>query len=128
MIFPSSKEMRRIALDEYFGLIERGTIAETLERFFAPDASFTMFPSGRIFTGYDEIAGMYRSVFDRHPVIVREVLDVVADADSGILSASFRATVPREDSEPIVMHNVNFWQFAGEKFAWVKVFSSDSAL
>lgn len=123
----SREDMRRIALDEYFGVVSAGTIDETLA-FFCKDATFTLYPSGRIFEGYVGIAEMYHTVFARHRDIEREVLDCCFDERAGTMAASFKATVrsPREPDRQ--MYNVNFWRFRGDKFAEVKVFTSDSEL
>lgn len=128
MTLLTAARMLQIALVDYFGSISADTIKATVEHFFTPQATFTLYPSGRLFTGHAEIERMYSDVFARHPVIEREVLDTVVDPQSGRMSASFRAYVPVNGGTPVIMHNVNFWQFEGEKFGEVKVFSSDAGL
>jgi len=127
MIMLSRAEMIQIAIDQYFARITKDTIPETLE-FFHPDATFTLYPSGRLFRGHDEIAAMYTEVFGRHERIEREVVDVAVDHEANIVSASFRATAYPRNGSKYIMHNVNFWQFEGRKFSGIKVYSSDAAL
>ncbi|WOE74665.1 nuclear transport factor 2 family protein [Alterisphingorhabdus coralli] len=123
----SRAAMVRIAIDQYFATIDKDSIKETLG-FFRPDASFTLYPSGRVFTGHKQIADMYAGVFARHERIDREILEVAADTETGTLCASFKAMAYPKDRPPMTMHNVNFWRFEGRQFAWVKVYSSDRAL
>lgn len=119
----SAEELRTIALTDYFGLISEEIIDQTLA-FFHEGATFTLFPSGRTFSGHTEIASMYRSVFESHGAIDREVVDVIIDEDAQRIAASFIA----RPSDAPTMYNVNIWQFRGSKFESVKVFTSNPAL
>lgn len=120
-------DMIRIAIDEYFETVSASTIDTTLG-FFCEDAVFQLYPSGRRFVGHSEIADMYHEVFARHGVIERQVVDICCDEEAGLLSATFRGDNQGAGDGPRIMHNINFWKFRGDKFAWVKVFTSDPNL
>lgn len=121
------ERMRALALDEYFGVIAPGHIEDVMHLFCA-DATFTLYPSGRIFTGHDEIRSMYEMVFSANPGLNRRVLDYCCDEEAGMMTASFEARSQKADGSDHVMYNVNIWTFRGEKFSSVKVFTSDPEL
>lgn len=121
-------DMQRIALDEYFAVVSADTLPATLG-FFHPDATFSLYPSGRVFRGHDAIMAMYGQVFARHRTIERTVTDISIDEDRQVMAASFIGrSRSLDDAGDVIMHNVNFWYFDGPRFRAVKVFTSDAKL
>ncbi|QLC26430.1 nuclear transport factor 2 family protein [Parasphingopyxis algicola] len=121
------ERMRALALDEYFAVIAPDRIDDVMSLFCA-DATFTLYPSGRTFTGHHQIRSMYEMVFSNNPGLTRRVLDYCCDEQAGMMTASFEAWSQAAGGSDHVMYNVNIWAFRGEKFSSVKVFTSNPEL
>jgi ketosteroid isomerase-like protein len=97
----------------YFEAVDAKDLDRSLS-FFAKDATFTIQSAGVIFSGLEEIAGMFRGFFGDYKTICHNITNIVVDEDSA--KAATEQTCPhiKLDGSPDTLTTCNFFTYAAD--------------
>lgn len=95
----------------YFEAVDAKDLDRSLA-FFADDATFTIQSAGVLFTGRDEIAGMFRGFFGDYQTICHNITNIVVDDAAGKSATEQRCPHIKLDGSPDTLTTCNFFTFA----------------
>lgn len=94
----------------YFEAVDAKDIDRSLA-FFANDATFTIQSAGVVFTGIDEIAGMFRGFFSDYLTIRHNITNIVVDEVSAKAATEQTCPHTKLDGSPDTLTTCNFFTF-----------------
>ena len=95
----------------YFAAVDAKDLDRSLS-FFADDATFTIQSAGVIFTGREEIAGMFRGFFGDYQTISHNITNIVIDETAGKSATEQTCPHVKLDGSPDTLTTCNFFTFA----------------
>ena len=96
----------------YFAAVDAKDLDTSLS-FFADDATFTIQSAGVVFTGRDEIAGMFRGFFGDYKTICHNITSIVVDETTGKVATEQTCPHIKLDGTPDTLTTCNFFTYAG---------------
>jgi ketosteroid isomerase-like protein len=95
----------------YFDAVDAKDLERSLA-FFAADATFTIQSAGVVFTGREEIAGMFRGFFDDYKTICHNITNIVIDETAAKSATEQTCPHIKLDGSPDTLTTCNFFTFA----------------
>ena len=95
----------------YFEAVDAKDLDGSLS-FFADDATFTIQSAGVVFSGREEIAGMFRGFFDDYETICHNITNIVVDEVAAKSATEQTCPHIKRDGTPDVLTTCNFFSFA----------------
>jgi ketosteroid isomerase-like protein len=97
----------------YFEAVDAKDLERSLS-FFADDATFTIQSAGMVFTGREEIAGMFRGFFGDYKTICHNITNIVIDETAAKSATEQTCPHIKLDGSPDTLTTCNFFTFAAD--------------
>ncbi len=97
----------------YFDAVDAKDLDRSL-LFFADDATFTIQSAGVVFSGRDEIAGMFRGFFGDYQTICHNITNIVVDETGAKAATEQCCPHIKHDGSPDTLTTCNFFTYASD--------------
>lgn len=115
-----SRELENL-VQRYFRAVDDEDLAGIFQTL-GTDCTFTVETHQVNLRGHDQIAAMFRRLWDHHQSVRHDRFRFVTDAGAGMVAVQFRVTNTLKNGGNVFKSNCNFFEVKGGKFCRVNVY------